>query len=482
MINFAHGQIGAFGGYLMALLQIRYDIPYGLSLPLALISGILLGVVAELALRRLFTQPRLLLFVATLGLTQIIQLLQLRLPIPEEDAARTSYPVLISGSWEVFGISITGPQMSILAVVPVIMIFFGWLFQKSSFGMRVRATADNFSAAQLAGIGVRGVSTMVWGLAGLLAALSTLLIAPLQGGSLASVQTALGPKLLLLSLTAAMIGRMRSFSWTLVGGLLVGVIDRVLVTWSISGDFPAGSNIAILFVILLLVLFTIGRRQIAGEDAWQLATKTRAARQELTRHPLYRLSSVGGALLIVGLALLVPSQVDKASDLLKFSSVPVYLIVALSVTVLTGWGGQLSLGQFGFVAVGAYLTIYYAQELPYLLALGLGVVWGVVVAVIIGVPALRVKGLYLAVVTLGFALTIRSWFILGEKFAPRGGGTAQLDVNRSEGFRLLFWEVKGTNFDGVYWFSLLMAGVAIALVWRLRRTGIGRSIIATRDN
>ena len=482
VINFAHGQIGAFGGYLMALLQIRYDIPYGLSLPLALISGILLGVVAELALRRLFTQPRLLLFVATLGLTQIIQLLQLRLPIPEEDAARTSYPVLISGSWEVFGISITGPQMSILAVVPVIMIFFGWLFQKSSFGMRVRATADNFSAAQLAGIGVRGVSTMVWGLAGLLAALSTLLIAPLQGGSLASVQTALGPKLLLLSLTAAMIGRMRSFSWTLVGGLLVGVIDRVLVTWSISGDFPAGSNIAILFVILLLVLFTIGRRQIAGEDAWQLATKTRAARQELTRHPLYRLSSVGGALLIVGLALLVPSQVDKASDLLKFSSVPVYLIVALSVTVLTGWGGQLSLGQFGFVAVGAYLTIYYAQELPYLLALGLGVVWGVVVAVIIGVPALRVKGLYLAVVTLGFALTIRSWFILGEKFAPRGGGTAQLDVNRSEGFRLLFWEVKGTNFDGVYWFSLLMAGVAIALVWRLRRTGIGRSIIATRDN
>ncbi|MDA3025708.1 MAG: ABC transporter, partial [Actinomycetota bacterium] len=76
VINFAHGQIGAFGGYLMALLQIRYDIPYGLSLPLALVSGVILGAAAELALRRLFTQPRLLLFVATLGLTQIIQLLQ----------------------------------------------------------------------------------------------------------------------------------------------------------------------------------------------------------------------------------------------------------------------------------------------------------------------------------------------------------------------------------------------------------------------
>ena len=64
----------------MALLQIQYDIPYSLSLPIALASGVVLGVAAELTLRRLFTQPRLLLFVATLGLTQIIQLLQLRTP------------------------------------------------------------------------------------------------------------------------------------------------------------------------------------------------------------------------------------------------------------------------------------------------------------------------------------------------------------------------------------------------------------------
>ncbi|MGA1299182.1 MAG: ABC transporter permease subunit, partial [Ilumatobacteraceae bacterium] len=103
VINFAHGQIGAFGGYLMALFQIRYDIPYGLSLPLALVSGVLLGVAAELALRRLFTQPRLLLFVATLGLTQVIQLLQLRLPIAEEDAISVTYPDLLSGSWEIGG-------------------------------------------------------------------------------------------------------------------------------------------------------------------------------------------------------------------------------------------------------------------------------------------------------------------------------------------------------------------------------------------
>jgi ABC-type branched-subunit amino acid transport system ATPase component/ABC-type branched-subunit amino acid transport system permease subunit len=218
------------------------------------------------------------------------------------------------------------------------------------------------------------------------------------------------------------------------------------------------------------------------DEAWQLSSKVRAARVELTRHPLYRGLTFAGFGLIAALALVLPSQVDKASDMLKFSSVPVYLIIALSVTVITGWGGQLSLGQFGFVALGSYLTIYYANDLPYLVALPIGVAWGVIAAVIVGVPALRVKGLYLAVVTLGFGLAIRSWFIVAEKFAPGGGGIAQLNVDRNEGFRLIFWTVKGNNFDGVYYFVLLMALVSCLLVWRIRRTGIGRSIIATRDN
>ncbi len=480
VINFAHGQIGAFGGYVMALLQIQYGIPYGLSLPIALVSGVILGVAAELTLRRLFTQPRLLLFVATLGLTQVIQLLQLRLPIPEEQANSVSYPVLISGTWEVAGVTVTGPQLTILLIVPALMVFLAWLFQKSRFGMQVRATADNLPAAQLGGISVRAVSTKVWALAGLLASLSALLIAPLQGGSIAVVSTALGPKLLLLSLTAAMVGRMRSFGWTLVGGLLGGVIDRFLVTWSQTKEVPAGSNTALLFVLLIVVLFTVGRSQSMRDDTWSLTSRMRAARVELTRHPLYRALTVGGMALLLIVAVLVPGRLDKASDVLRFSAIPVYLIIALSVTVLTGWAGQLSLGQFGFVALGSYLTIYYAHSLNYFFALAIGVAWGVAAAIIVGIPALRLRGLYLAVVTLGFGLAIRSWFIIAGKVSK--GGTAKLDFNRTKGFRLLFWQVKGKNFDGVYYFCLFAALVAIVLVWRIRRTGIGRSIIAVRDN
>ena len=482
VINFAHGQIGAFGGYVMALLQIQYGIPYGLSLPIALLSGVILGIGAELALRRLFTQPRLLLFVATLGLTQVIQLLQLRLPIPEEQANSVSYPVLISGTWEFADITVTGPQLTVLLIVPILMVFLAWLFQKSRFGMQVRATADNLPAAQLGGISVRAVSTKVWALAGLLASLSALLIAPLQGGSIGVVSTALGPKLLLLSLTAAMVGRMKSFGWTLVGGLAGGVIDRFQVTWSQTKEVPTGSNTAVLFVLLIVVLFTVGRSQSMRDDTWSLTSKVRAARVELTRHPLYRALTVGGMALMLVVAVLVPGRLEKSSDVLRFAAIPLYLIIALSVTVLTGWAGQLSLGQFGFVALGSYSTIYYAHSLNYFVALAIGVAWGIAAAIIVGVPALRLRGLYLAVVTLGFGLAIRSWFIIADKVAPGGGGTAKLSFDRKKGFHLLFWQVKGKNFDGVYYFTLFVALLSIVLVWRIRRTGIGRSIIAVRDN
>jgi ABC-type branched-subunit amino acid transport system ATPase component/ABC-type branched-subunit amino acid transport system permease subunit len=477
VINFAHGQIGAFGGYTMALLYVRYDIPYGLSFPLAILTGVALGVAAELILRRLFTQPRLLLFVATLGITQLILFLQLRLPITEEEAQNVQYPVLIDGRWRLDALKVTieGPELMVLVIVPVVMLFLGWLLQRTRFGLSVRSTADNLPAAQLAGISVRAVSTKVWGLAGGLAAVSALLIAPLQGGNIAVITSALGPKLLLLSLTAAMFGRMRSFPLTLVGGIVVGVVDQFIL--SNKGDVPAGAEFLV-FLVLLIVLLLVDRGEVAGGDSWSLSPKVRAARTELTAHPLYKAMSWAGIGLIVLFVLLVPAVLDQPTDFLQYAQIPLYLIVALSATVLTGWAGQLSLGQFGFVAIGAYGTVYYAQELPYLVALLLGVLWGVIAAVVVGVPALRIKGLFLAVVTLAFALAVRNWLIFTDRLSPTGNGDPKLP----EAPKILWWETGGRDRSGLWYVACLFALVAIFLAHRIRKTGIGRSIIAIRDN
>lgn len=481
VINFAQGQIGAFGGYAMALLFIQYHVPYGWSVPIALASGVLLGVASELILRRLFTQPRLLLFVATLGLTQLIQLLQLRLPIPDGKEAGVSYPVLISGSWEPFGITVTGPMITIIVAVPLLMLGLTLLLQKSKFGRQVRATADNAPSAQLAGISIRSVSTKVWALAGLLAVVAALLIAPVQGGNIATVSSALGPSLLLLSLTAAMFGRMRSFGWTVIGGIIVGIVNMLFVTWGQIGEVPQGSNVLAIFVILLLLILFNGKSSGMSADEWQLTTKLKAANEDLRKHPLYRASTIIGIGLLVGGALLLPQLFDKPTDWLRYSEILIWIIAALSVTVLTGWAGQLSLGQFGFVAIGGYFTVKFSGGMPVPLAILVGVGFGALAALIIGVPALRIKGLFLAVITLGFGLMVRNWLIFNSALSG-DGAIAKLHVNRAKGYKLLFWEVKGNNFHGVYWFCLVVTVIAILLVWQIRRTGVGRSIIAVRDN
>jgi ABC-type branched-subunit amino acid transport system ATPase component/ABC-type branched-subunit amino acid transport system permease subunit len=387
----------------------------------------------------------------------------------------------LSGTWKPLGITVTGPQITILIAAPILMLALTWLLQKSKFGRQVRATADNAPSAQLAGISIRAVSTKVWGLAGLLAVIAALLIAPVQGGNIATVSSALGPKLLLLSLTAAMFGGMRSFNWTVVGGVIIGVVDMLLVTWGQTGDVPAGTNTVAIFVILLVLILTKGKSAGMTSGEWQLTTKMRAANEELRKHPLYRLSTIAGIGLLVAGAFLLPVMFDKPTDWLTFSEIPIWVIAALSVTVLTGWAGQLSLGQFGFVAIGAYFTVKFAEGLPIPVAILFGVVVGVIAALIVGVPALRIKGLFLAVITLAFGLMVRQWLIFNSALSG-SGGIAELNVNRAKGYRLLFWEIKGNNFQGVYWFCLLAMAISLVLVWQIRRTGVGRSIIAVRDN
>jgi ABC-type branched-subunit amino acid transport system ATPase component/ABC-type branched-subunit amino acid transport system permease subunit len=182
-----------------------------------------------------------------------------------------------------------------------------------------------------------------------------------------------------------------------------------------------------------------------------------------------------GFLLAVGV--LLPQLEDLPSRLIDYSTVLVFLMVAVSATVLTGWAGQLSLGQFAFVAVGAYLTAYYSADMGYLASMALGALWGVLIAIVIGLPALRVRGLYLGIITLGFALVVSGYLILQPRFNNSFTGF---------GARLEPPTVGPWNFAddkrGYYYFCLIVALLVIIVVTHFRRTGIGRSLLAVRDN
>src|SRR5262249_42229016 len=394
VINFAQGQFGALGASIMAVLFVNNGWSFWAALPLALVTGAVLGGLTELlVVRRLFTQPRLLLFVATIGVAQVILFVQLQLPIPDTNLA---FPTPINHIWHVGTLAVRGEHFVILVIVPLLVVVLAFLMQRTKFGLAVRSAADNPSGASLAGVRVKAVSTQVWVLAGLLAAISALIAAPVLNQRTNDISVALGPDLRLRGLTAAMVGGMVSFPLAMLGGVLLGVVEVVVL--SNSSGHP-GVDTLVMFILLVVLVLVRARSQSADESAWTLTPRTRAARAELVKHPLARVAKFTGyGLLLVGGIVLplinaTPTKLNDRTDILIFA------VVAVSATVLPGWAGQLSLGQFSFVAIGAYLTAYYGQSLGFIPSVALGTLWGIGVAVVIGLPALRVRGLYLAIIT-----------------------------------------------------------------------------------
>jgi ABC-type branched-subunit amino acid transport system ATPase component/ABC-type branched-subunit amino acid transport system permease subunit len=473
VVNFAQGQFGAFGALLMTILSFNYGVPIGLGLPIAILCGAALGGVTELlVVRRLFSQPRLLLFVATLGVSQLIIYLGYQLPDLKHPGVRVLYPELIhfNKPWSVGPVDIRGDQLSVLIVVPIVCIILAFLLTRTKFGLSVRAAADNPSAASLAGISVKKVSTQVWVLAGVLSSLSAVLFGPLSSEQASAAGNSIGPSLLLKALAAGMVGRMQSFPLALAGGIGIGVIETVIKLNSSSG----GSEYIFIFGLLLLLVLVRGAKA-RDEGGWALP-KLKAANRELANLPAARWF---GRIIIVLLpvaAVVRGLTLSKGADYQKYTVVIIFMIVALSSTVLTGWAGQLSLGQFAFVGVGAYATGYYAQQLPYPLALALGTAWGVAIAIVIGLPALRLKGLNLAIITLGFQLLVVYW-LFGLKRLNNGTGNSMRLVKRN----FIVWNVV-TNNKALYFICLVFLGFVAFIATMFRRSGVGRSVIAVRDN
>lgn len=469
VINFAYGEIGAFGAAALALLVIDYRWNFFLALAAVLVVGALLGAVIELAVvRRLFKAPRLILLVATIGVSQLVFVLQLVLPGVEKTAR---YPSPIDRSAQVGGLLLRSEHFMVLAVVPAVIATLAYFLARTPYGIAIRASAENADRAELVGISTKRISTLVWVLAAILATLTTVLINPLRGTIVGLPSQALGPSLLLRALTAGMVGGLVSLPRTLIGGVLVGVAEAVLF---VNVSSPGIVDLVLFVAVLALVLT---RKGIADEESrsWSLSPKVRAIPERLRGVwwvERLNLIAAGAGLAI---ALVLPLAFGSSAQLFLFARVLLFAMIALSVTVLTGWAGQLSLGQFAFVGLGAMVTAALVDRgMPFGFAVGYATVAGVIAALAIGFPALRVRGLFLAVTTLAFAVAARGFILsngvfLGDKsvvFVPRGS----------------FLGVDFTSQATYYYLCLIVLVLSVVMVSRLRASGIGRSIIAVRDN
>ena len=466
IVNFAHGEIGAFAAAVLGVAVTRWDSPYWVAFVGALGLGALVGAGSEMVIvRRLRGTPPVMSVVATLGLAQLLSIGALVVN-PSATAGRLFPKPPFLPEFQVGALRVTSAHTAVLLLAPVLVAGLAWFLSRTRTGLSMRAAAANPDAALMAGVSARRMSTLAWAIAGAVAAFTAVVVLPTRG--FASVQF-LGPGLLLRALTAAVLARMDRLPMALAAGVGIGVVEQV-VLWN---EPQGGVADAVLFGIILVAL--LAQRRLQGRSGPQgswIAVQpwpplpARLRRVWAIRNLGWLLA--GGATLV---ALLVPLLATNATSITT-AVVLAFALVGLSVGVITGLAGQLSLGQFALAGVGAAVGAAVAGSAGHVAGLVVGGLVAAAVSVVIGLPALRVQGLLLAVTTLAFALVAQSWLLqqpwmLGDGENPGRPSVFGMELDTGKRYVL---------------FALAVFLVGLWLVRNVWVSGVGRRLRAVRDD
>jgi ABC-type branched-subunit amino acid transport system permease subunit len=469
VINLAQAEVGAAGAAATALLVRNSHVPYGLAALVGIAGAALAGAVVEsVVIRPLRNAPRAVVLIATLGVTQLLLAVSITVINGISDR-NAGYPSPFTVTVDLGrGVVLHGPDLLLLGVVPALALLLGGFLGATGLGAAIRAASENRDAARLAGIPVGRLGTLVWAGAAALSAVTALIL--FAGKPVVGTES-LGPEVLLQALAACVLARFTSLPRALAGGLVMGVTSQVVFY-----NYPHGGerDLVVLAVILGTLLFqSRGQARVEESSSWLLTGIQRRAPRAVAAQRWYRFLVPAIAVTAL-LAALIISSVSTNARTLTFTAIVAYAILALSTTLIVGVAGQVSLGQVGFFGVGAAVSYQLSVSvgMPFWLAFLGGGVAAAAASVLVGLPALRVRGLLFSVTSLGFALVAQSWLLAKPWLIGAG-----LSVPRP-----ILGPIDFAGQRAYFVFALLVLGGAMWLTRNLLSSGPGRRIVAARDN
>jgi branched-chain amino acid transport system permease protein len=488
VINFAQTAIGAAGGELTFQLLQLTRVPFVIAFPAGLLAAGLAGLVFDVAVgRRFFRAPRLVLTVATIAAAGLLSVSSRRAVNALPFFPRTRTLEQLQGAatirgelpfaafqFHIGGLPIPFGFAEILAVEVALLALFlvGGFFRYTRAGVAVRAVAENAERAALLGVSTGALSSIVWTLAAVLSGVGIILTGAISNPSAAA---GIAPTVLLPALAAAVLARMTSLPVAVGSSLLLGMLTRAAI-WSFNDDQPLIDVALFLIIAVGLLVQRSGseRSEEGGGQTWEATQEERPVPRELASLPSLRaaryVAIAVGLVLVVGYPFLVSPGATVLGGVIALNA-----IVALSVVVLTGWAGQVSLGQFAFAAVGAVvggaLTAKVGVPFWFAVPIAAGVTGGF--AALVGIPALRIKGLFLAITTFAFAVAVGSVLFNRRYF----GWLLPTVVERPSLVVIDFEDERS-----MYYLCVAALVASAVVVTNLRRSRFGRILIAVRDN
>jgi branched-chain amino acid transport system permease protein len=476
IVNFAQAELGLVPTAFAASFVLFWGWPYLLGLASSIVLGLVLGVIVEMAIVRRFRQaPRLVLTVATLGVVQL--LVALGILVPRwwgRNLASERIPPPLDWKLTVGSFILNANDLIALVVAPLTITAVALFLTRTRAGLAVRASAERSDRAAMLGIPVTRLNTVVWAIAAALASLALFLKSGITGVPLGA---AVGLPTLLLALAALVIGRLERLPTIIAMAVALGLLEAG-VQWNSETPFAAYPIMAaVMFVALLVQHQGSGRRELDTTSSWRGADEVRPLAPEVLANAW--VSTLRWTLLAAGVgALILVPVVLRVDHVLKASALVAFAIIGMSLVVLTGWAGQLSLGQMAIVGIGAAVsaTCTSRWNVDLSLALVLGGAAGAAAAFVVGVPALRLRGLYLAVTTFAFGLAVQFW-LLNDRFFGWFPRTDQR-IERPP----LFGRIDVSTPTRYYVYSVAVLALVYLGLLGVRRSRTGRVIIALREN
>ncbi len=475
VINFAHGALVMWAAYFFSAAQENWGLPVAPAGALTVVVTAAIGLAfAVLAMRPLRGASPLIRAMATLGLLIIVQSVA---GLCFGSRVRSSPSVLPAGELTMFGTTIGVDLFVRLAAVAVVIAVLWAFFRFTTVGLAATAVVDNPRAAAAVGWSPDAVAGAAWCVGSALAGLAGVLLAPL-GNPLSS------PSLIMLvvpALAVALMARFHSLPGVFAGGLALGLVELETQVGLVTAH-PAWTGADRVIPLIVIVFYLVVRGHGIPDRGHIVARHPELGGGRI--HPLAL-----GMLLAVALALIwfvLPSDWVNA-----VGANALWALLMVSLVVLVGFAGQICLGQLVPAGVAALITgrIVASWHWPLVAALVVGVIGAVAVGLLFALPALRTRGLQLAIVTLGIGAAADAILFQRGYHSPPPAGTAATifgGLGSPEGTvvgtQSLFGIELDTidNPDGFATLALVVFTLVALAVANLRRGRAGRRLIAIR--
>jgi ABC-type branched-subunit amino acid transport system permease subunit len=463
ILNFGYGAIAVFTSFVYWQLTAGWSWPVGLAAAVViLIVAPLLGVVLETQLfRRIEGQPQIIGVIATIGLFVLLQGLVLLIWGGE---TRANVPSLFpAGSVKLLGIAKVGKdQLGVLLVAATAAGLLGAMLRYTRLGIAFRAVVNNRPVAGLMAINTGFVSGLAWALSTAFAALVGILLTP----RLFLDVNFLPPFIIAFVLGAAVFGYLRSLPLAYIGGLAIGIAEALLIQYGGSEGVFGKARDALPFLAIMVAVLVAPKalRQASAGASFIVRTRELGAAPRHEPRP----AIVAFAVLALAPVLTGNSISWKISLITGMTSA----IVFISLVILTGYSGQISLGHSAFMGIATFAAAHFVSGLglPMWIALPLGALAAVPAGVLVGLLAVRLHGLFLALVTLAFAFMAQQLFFSDPRISGGEGGIA---VPRPAG---------ATGTTALYFLVLVVLALSVLLAVNLRTGRTGRVLAGLRDS